>query len=95
MRHLLHNDCALLVLPFVSIVQEKVTSMTAMAVNTRLKFVVEEYAAGKGTIPPTKRRERPCLFVATIEKGLGMNIDNRIISRFIVSIRISSFTVIA
>ena len=31
--------------------------------------MVEEYAAGKGAIPPTRRRERPCLFVATIEKA--------------------------
>ena len=69
MRHLLEGECALLVLPFVSIVQEKVTAMTALAVTTRLKFVVEEYAAGKGAIPPTKHRERPCLFVATIEKA--------------------------
>ena len=63
--------------------------MTAMAVNTRLKFVVEEYAAGKGTIPPTKRRERPCLFVATIEKGLEMNNFFLINETFFIKILIS------
>jgi hypothetical protein len=59
----------LLVLPFVSLVQEKVAALSLLARETGQKFVVEEYAAGNGRIPPIRRRTTPALFIATIEKA--------------------------
>ena len=58
----------LLVLPFVSIVQEKISDLTPFALE--LNFLVEEYAAGKGSIPPQKRRRKNTIFVSTIEKSM-------------------------
>ena len=45
---------------------EQVKSLTQFAVD--LGFLVEEYAASRGTIPPRKRRKKKSVYVATIEK---------------------------
>lgn len=58
---------AILVLPYISLVQEKVRGLAPFAVD--LDFVIEECAGIKGTIPPRKRRKRHTLYICTIEKS--------------------------
>ncbi|RNA39659.1 helicase POLQ-like isoform X2 [Brachionus plicatilis] len=57
------------IMPFVSIVQEKVLQISDFA--EELNFHVEEYAGVKGMIPPLKRQlgKKRTLFVCTIEKA--------------------------
>ncbi|EDV96295.1 helicase POLQ-like [Drosophila grimshawi] len=57
----------LFILPYVSIVQEKVSAMSPFAIA--LDFIVDEYTAGKGKCPPQPQRKRRSLFIASIEKG--------------------------
>ena len=63
---LARDSDALLVLPYVSLVQEKMRGLSTMA--SELGFCLEEYAGSKGALPPRKRR-RHCLYVCTIEKA--------------------------
>ena len=56
LRELLINQKnALLILPFISLVHEKVKSLTPFALD--LNFVIDEYAGSKGNVPPKKRRK--------------------------------------
>lgn len=67
---LLEQQDALLVLPYVSIVQEKMKAFTPLGLE--LGFIVEEYAGGRGRIPPIRHRRKRCLYIATIERAASL-----------------------
>ncbi|KAI1301378.1 Helicase POLQ-like [Halotydeus destructor] len=56
----------IMVLPYISIVQEKVRAMQVFA--RKLGFLIEEYAGAKGRVPPAKHCRFRTLYVATFEK---------------------------
>ncbi|WKX99775.1 hypothetical protein Q1695_014557 [Nippostrongylus brasiliensis] len=64
---IVNKRCSILVLPYVAIVQEKITSLSVFEEAFGIR--IEEYAANKGRIPPIKRRKETSIYVATIEKA--------------------------
>lgn len=60
----------LYVLPYVSIVQEKVRTLSPLAVA--LDFAVEEFAGNRGSVPPRKRKSKNVIYIATLEKAHGI-----------------------
>lgn len=64
---LLRNKNVMFILPFVSIVHEKTQDLASFAVE--YNFLIEEYCAGKGSIPCTKRHKKNVIYICTIEKG--------------------------
>lgn len=60
----------LFILPFVSIVKEKIAGLAPFAVD--LDFYLEEYAAGQGVCPPRPFRRKKSVYIATIEKSLAL-----------------------
>ena len=57
----------LMILPYVAIVQEKISGLSSFGIE--LGFFVVEYTGSKGKFPPIKRREKKSLYIATTEKG--------------------------
>lgn len=64
---LLRKRNVIFLVPYVSIVQEKVQEMMPLAVE--FNFLIEGYCAGKGSLPPVKRRNKNSIYICTIEKG--------------------------
>ncbi|KAK6027925.1 DEAD/DEAH box helicase, partial [Ostertagia ostertagi] len=65
---IVNKRSSILVLPYVAIVQEKISSLSMFEETFGIR--IEEYAANKGRIPPIKRRKEVSIYVATIEKGI-------------------------
>lgn len=65
---LLNNEALISFHKFIFYIQ--IFGLSPFAVQ--LGFLVEEYAAGKGVIPPKKRRKKNSIYIATIEKGLAL-----------------------
>ncbi|MEN2497646.1 MAG: hypothetical protein MHMPM18_002010 [Marteilia pararefringens] len=59
---------SILILPYVALAREKINSFAPYAIE--YEFLIEEYAGGKGILPPKKRNKQKSLYVCTIEKGL-------------------------
>ena len=64
---LMRKKNCIFIMPFVSIVQEKVLMMKEFAEH--FDFYCEEYAGVKGRFPPIKRRGKCTLYICTIEKA--------------------------
>jgi len=64
---LCYKKNVIFVLPYVSLVHEKIRSLAPFALD--LGFNLEEYAGPKGKFPPVKRKQKRSLYVCTIEKA--------------------------
>lgn len=64
---LLRKKNVIFILPYISIVQEKIQDLMPLALE--FNFLVEEYCAGKGSIPPVKRHEKNSIYICTMEKA--------------------------
>ena len=51
---------------YVTFVYVQVQELTPFA--AKFDFIVEEYAASKGRLPPHQRKKRHVVYIATIEK---------------------------
>ena len=70
-REMLCNEKnCIYVLPYVSIVQEKIRTLSTLAVA--LNFSLEEYAGNRGSYPPRKHNPKNVMFIATLEKANGI-----------------------
>lgn len=67
---LVNRKHCLFIMPYVSIVQEKMRALSSLAVP--LDFAVEEYAGNRGTFPPRKRKSKCVIYIATQEKAHGI-----------------------
>lgn len=66
---------AFFVLPFVAVAEEKAAAFTRILARfdpEHAPFQVEVYAGFKGRLPPIRRKRKPIIFVATIEKGYAL-----------------------
>lgn len=59
----------LFIVPYVPTVHERLLALSPFAIQ--LKFLLEEYTPGKGSLPPRQHR-KPTIYIATIEKGLAL-----------------------
>ena len=64
----LHNKLNVIIaLPYIALVKEKLKAFAPYAL--KFNFLIEEYAGGKGCLPPVKRRKTNAVYICTLEKA--------------------------